>query len=87
MAQVLEKVNLREIRKTLSHIYHDINIIEIKLNSIEKMNGISSEEQFKRKYPNSKVRKELFDLVGILPNISIENDKREIALSMDKKIS
>lgn len=86
MAQILDKVNLERIKKTISHIYRDINIIEIRLNSIERKGNILPEEQFRKKYPRSKTRKELFDLVGILPNIQIREDKREVALAIERKI-
>ncbi len=69
---------LEDLKDTIANMRNGIEKAEIKLVLIERELLESPEQEFKKKFPKSKVDKQLFRLVGTQPSTNLEDEKKAI---------
>ena len=71
---------------TKKHLWVEINTLKKHLEAVERQAAqlkiseeLSPEEEFRREFPHMKIARKLFNLVGIDPYLSLEDEKEELS--------
>jgi hypothetical protein len=69
------------LKRVVRHIYQNLDELSSRLARIDRVTQLSPEAEFRAVFPDSVVDPELFELVGVQPLATIEEDK-EVAREM-----
>lgn len=81
---MMKKTSVKQIRRELREIKSRLRLIERQVDQIEAAENLSPEEEFRRKFPDMKVDRRWFKLVGSLPPSPVEEDENELTRILEE---
>ena len=74
----MEAINRKQLWMEISDIKKRLKTVESYAGKLKPSKEVSPEEEFRNEFPEIKIDRKLFDLVGIDPYISLEYEKEEL---------
>jgi hypothetical protein len=81
---MMKTTSVKQIRRELREIKSRLRLVERQVNQLEVAETLSPEDEFRRKFPEMKVDRRWFKLVGSLPPVPVEEDEHELTQILEE---
>ncbi len=85
MSEQYIQADINALRQNILRIYRDLDEMMVRLSNLERATLPSATQEFHAVYPQSEMDPELWELIGIQPEASIEQDKAAVREVLARK--